>query len=219
MPEETVGRLVRRLRNARGLTQGQLATYANVPRSWLSLLELDRIAQPDRDRLEQLAVVLGVRREVLWGAAGYRTEPMPPPAARKPDEILRELQAAMREAPILAPETTQAVSAGPGAPAEAEYWPYYPTPEERGHEFVAVKVSGTCMEPRIREGDRVIVDKTATPRDGDIVVALHEGELLVKQLEKRNGDYYLVALQDQPPIKVNGETRIIGVVRMAMYRP
>lgn len=73
---EAIGTLVKRLRAHRGLTQGQLAEYAKVPRSWLSVVELGRIETPDRDRLEQIASVLRVEPQLLYGAAGYRVSPV-----------------------------------------------------------------------------------------------------------------------------------------------
>ncbi len=212
-----VGALIRRLREERGLTQGQLATYARVSRAWLSRVEIDSIKRPDREKLERVAQALRVPPETLLSAAGYRVGPPPPvQRTRTPQEILKELE---RVTPILVPETTQPASAGPGAYAESEYWPYWPGPGERGHEFIAVPVTGDCLEPYIRSGERVIVDKSAVPRPGDIVVAVHEGEVVVKILRQRNGRLYLEAVRGQPPILVGEETTIIGVVRMAMHRP
>ena len=103
--------------------------------------------------------------------------------------------------------------------AEAEYWPYFPGAGERDHEYIAVPVVGDCMEPKIPEGARVIVDKSASPRPGDIVLALHDGELIVKTLEQQDGDLLLVAIQGRPPIKVDERTQIVGVVRYWGMRP
>lgn len=219
MASERIGGLVRRLRARQGLTQGQLAEFAKVPRSWLSLVEGDQIRQPDRERLESMAVILKEPPATILAAAGYRTVPLPIRERRPPYEIVRELEAALREAPILVPETRGIVSLGAGAPGEAEMWPYWPRSGERGHEFIAVPVAGNCMEPRIREGERVIVDTTASPRPGDIVVAEREGENLVKMLEQRNGGLWLVGLREQPPIEVTQGVRIVGVVKMVSHRP
>ena len=134
-PVEKVGALVRRLRDRRGLSQGQLASYAKVTRSWLSLLETDQIKRPDREMLERVASVLDVPAATLLAAAGYRVKPAAVTRSRSAAEILSELQAAIRNVPILVPEVEQAVSAGPGGLAEVEYWPYYPSTEERNHDF------------------------------------------------------------------------------------
>lgn len=144
--QESVGGIIARLRKQRGLTQGQLATYAQVTRSWLSLVERDMIEQPDREKLESIASVLRARPETLWAAAGYRVEPIPERTERSPQEILRELQASLRrqeeERPLILYETAQPASAGAGAEVEAEPWPYHPREGERGHRFVLVTVQG-----------------------------------------------------------------------------
>ncbi|MHB1007195.1 MAG: S24 family peptidase [Chloroflexota bacterium] len=111
------------------------------------------------------------------------------------------------------------MSAGGGSMVEGEYWPYFPGPGERGHEFIAVPVRGTCMEPKIPEGARVIADTTASPKPGDIVVALHDGEAIVKTLTEEDGRLMLVALQGRPPIAVDERTQIVGVVRYWGMRP
>ena len=219
MGSETLGSVIARLRERLGLTQGQLATKADVPREWLSVVELDRIKKPDRERVERLAVALDSPAETLLAMAGYRTKPLPLRERRAPYEIVRELQAALREMPILVPETASPVSAVPGAVADAEVWPYYPKPNERTHDFMAIVVTGDCMEPRLREGERVIVDRSETPGLGDIVLAVHDGETIVNVLEKRGDKCYLVALKNRRPVEVTEHTRIIGVVKMAMHRP
>jgi len=223
MATENLGGLIRRLRTERGLTQGQLATYAQVSRPWVARVESGEIRRPERERLERLAVLLHVPSEILLAAAGYRVGPQPSPPPRRAEDLARELQAAIErereEAPILVPETSQPASAGPGVFAEAEYWPYMPAADERRHQFVAVPVVGNCMEPRLREGERVIVDKDASPRPGDIVVAVHDGETIIKQLERRDGELWLVALQGRKPIRIDESTRLLGVVKMVMRRP
>jgi transcriptional regulator with XRE-family HTH domain len=217
MATENLGGLIRRLRTERGLTQGQLATYAQVSRPWLARVESGEIRRPERERLERLAVLLHVPSEILLATAGYRVGPQPLPPPRRAEDLARELQAAIErereEAPILVPETSQPASAGAGVVVEAEYWPYMPAADEREHRFIAVPVSGDCMEPEIRSGHRVIVDLDASPRPGDIVLAVHDGESLVKILEERDGQMYLVALREQPPIRVDEQTRVLGVVK------
>lgn len=214
--QQEVGATIRRLREQRGLTQGQLATYARVSRAWLSRVEIGDIKRPDRARLERIARVLGVAPEILLAAAGYIEKEPPPVPVRLPQDLARELVQTM---PILVPEIEQPVSAGPGAYVEERYWPYWPEPGERNHDFIAVPVRGNCLEPYILEGERVIVDRSASPQPGDIVVAIHEGEAVVKILRQRNGRLYLEAVQGQPPIEVGPQTQIVGVVKMAMRRP
>ncbi|MHB1413791.1 MAG: S24 family peptidase [Chloroflexota bacterium] len=128
--------------------------------------------------------------------------------------------ARLNQQPIMVPETRQPALAGSGVgEAEAETWPYYPSPDERSHRFIAVPVEGDCMTPRLWPGHRAIVDLDASPRSGDLVLAVHDGEALLKVLEERDGERWLVALHGRPPLKINGGTRVLGVVRQAVYRP
>lgn len=63
----SVGKHIRRLRAARGLTQEQLAEKLFVTRQTVSAWETGR-AQPDLETLERIAAVLGVEvTEVIYG--------------------------------------------------------------------------------------------------------------------------------------------------------
>ena len=78
---------------------------------------------------------------------------------------------------------------------------------ERG-EFFALRVRGTSMEPLIRHGDIVIVRRQEEFTDGDIVVALVNGdEGVCKLLEYRNnGGIALISLNpDFPPMNFTAE--------------
>lgn len=58
----------------------------------------------------------------------------------------------------------------------------------RGGEHFALQVRGESMrDAGILDGDYVVVRKQITAEDGDIVVALIDGEATVKTLEKRKG--------------------------------
>lgn len=222
MATETVRILLKRLRGRAGLTQAELASKAGVTRSWVSLVESGKRQRPEPDPLRYVAVALRVPPEVLLAAAGYDVQPLLPPARRTLGEVARELHAIISAEPhrgeVVMVRPAGIVSAGPGAP-EPELIPYLPKPEERGHEFVWVEIVGNCLEPRVMAGHIAIVDTTASPRPGNIVVAQHDGEYLVKEL-RQDGDYQiLVALQGQESIVVDERTRILGVVTAVQYRP
>ena len=78
---------------------------------------------------------------------------------------------------------------------------------ERG-EFFALRVRGPSMEPLIRHGDIVIVRRQDEYNDGDIVVALVNGnEGVCKKLEYRNnGGIALISLNPEfPPMNFTAE--------------
>ena len=214
-----LGHRIRTLREQRGMSQLELARLVGVTRGYISQIETGIQQDVNAPLLRDIAGVLGVPTSDLLAAAGYIPSPAEQPGVRRrrpAHEIMRELEESL---PLLVPETSQPASAGAGVVVEAEYWPYMPAAGERGHRFIAVPVSGDCMEPEIRSGHRVIVDLDASPRPGDIVLAIHDGESLVKILEERDGQMYLVALREQPPIRVDDQTRVLGVVRTVVYRP
>lgn len=206
--KETVGELIRRVRRERGLTQGQVATFAGVTRSWLSLVESGHRERPERERLEKIARVLRIPPETLLSAAGYRVTPLPERERRTLEEVLAELEA-IRPLELPVEEPPLAAGAPIGAPIEVYY--YSPEPGERTHVFRCFRVSGCCMEPDISPGDKVVVDTSTEWKIGDTVAAVHDGELVVKRVVKREGELWLEA-NDGTLVKPNGETRVIGVV-------
>jgi phage repressor protein C with HTH and peptisase S24 domain len=58
--------------------------------------------------------------------------------------------------------------------------------------LLAVTVSGQSMEPRLNDGDTVIINTAdAKPVDGDVFAINYEGELLIKRLVRDDGDWWL----------------------------
>ncbi len=70
-------------------------------------------------------------------------------------------------------------------------YPESPRPTPAG-ELFALRVRGTSMiEAGILDGDIVIVERTSTAENGDIVVALLDDEATVKTFYKENGHFRL----------------------------
>lgn len=67
----SLARKVKELREQQKLTQGQLAEYSGLKRSYVSLLEGGLIKKPSAERMLKLARALHVEPEVLYEAAGY----------------------------------------------------------------------------------------------------------------------------------------------------
>lgn len=60
MPEKNLGEILRELREARGLTQAQLAERAQVALSYVTVIEAGHEANPSRQILQRIARALGV---------------------------------------------------------------------------------------------------------------------------------------------------------------
>jgi repressor LexA len=62
------------------------------------------------------------------------------------------------------------------------------------HRLFALRVKGDSMEKRgICEGDWIVADAEATPREKDVVVALIDGENTLKTLAQKKGHFFLKA--------------------------
>ncbi|MHB1645516.1 MAG: transcriptional repressor LexA [bacterium] len=77
-----------------------------------------------------------------------------------------------------------------------------------------LKVTGDSMtEAGIMQGDYVIVDKSLTASEGDIVIAQVDNAWTMKYLSKENGSYILLPANPRyKPIKPKNELQIAGVV-------
>ncbi len=51
-----------------------------------------------------------------------------------------------------------------------------------------VKARGDSMEPKIKQGDLVIVRKNVSPEDGSIVVCVNNDEVMIKKIQKIDKD-------------------------------
>lgn len=85
-----------------------------------------------------------------------------------------------------------------------------------------VRVKGESMrDAGIHSGDTLIVDKSVTPSDRQIVVAMIDGEFTVKRFRKVNGRVFLEAANDSfPRIEVgeNQELTIWGSVTYIIHQ-
>ncbi len=78
-----------------------------------------------------------------------------------------------------------------------------------------MRVDGDGMKgAHINNGAVIVVDRSLEPRDGDIIVAVLEGEMLIRTLQRSGGDVRLYKEQDcEPTIITNpDELDIWGVV-------
>lgn len=82
-----------------------------------------------------------------------------------------------------------------------------------------VRASGDSMtEAGIADGAILVVDRSLTPQDDDIVVVLLDGEHRVRRIRFDKGVVYLLANEDQATITVSQEQdfEVWGVVSSAI---
>jgi len=110
------------------------------------------------------------------------------------------------------------VPAGPLRHASEEVEEWVPVPARWGGEGrFLLRVRGDSMTgDGIRDGDLVVVDPAPDARDGEVVVALVDGEATVKRLRRRRGAVELQASNPAYPTlrveKGEAEVRLAGKV-------
>jgi DNA polymerase V len=84
-----------------------------------------------------------------------------------------------------------------------------------------VRVEGESMiNAGIHDGDVLIVDRSLRPGNGNIVVAVLDGELTVKRIKKKKNRLYLAAENSEFPVfEITGEMelRVWGVVTNVIH--
>ena len=146
---------IRSLRLSRGLKQSDLADILGVRQNTLSTWETGKY-EPDSEALQNIADYFGVTVDYVIG----RTDTLP---RRKGRRI-----------PVLGD-----VAAGIPIEAIEDILDYEDIDEDlaRTGEFFGLRIKGRSMEPRMLEGDVVIVRQQETAETGDTVVVSVNGDL------------------------------------------
>lgn len=171
----TIAERIKKARGARDLTQRDLAEAVGVSPQAVQQWEKGGTS-PRGTRLEKLGAALGVSPQ--WITHGTGDGP------REEGVIVEPVQVPpLSRIPIVG--TTQA---GPDA-----HWLELGYPAGWGDEYVdmpsydpnsyALRVKGTSMGSRIREGDAIVVSPNSQPQPGEeVVVRTIDGQVMVKEL-------------------------------------
>lgn len=74
-----------------------------------------------------------------------------------------------------------------------------------------MRVAGDSMASSgIADGDEIIVDRSLTPKDGSVVVAVVEGDLLIRRLVMHDGVASLATDRTDAPSPARGEGPLQG---------
>jgi len=178
---ETIGDRVKRLREAKGMSQAQLADAAGVSQGTISQQEATPTMQSKF--LPQIAHALGVDVKVLLGIA---------PTAPRLDEELRPYE--VGEKYVYVPVLDVELSAGNGSSGQSEEvegkHSYAVTWLAKEHLDVAslrrAKARGRSMEPSICDGDSMLINLAERKISNGRVYAFRVGEeLRVKRLYRQ----------------------------------
>jgi len=178
----SIGTRIRKLRNAAGYTQADLAKkLGNITRESISQWETDGTL-PEPERLADIAAALG-------STVGYIMNDESEPAG------FQGQPSTLDSSPwATVPEYVIHVSAGGGAIVEAENiktrWPFNTDYLEgelriRTEQAALVEVRGDSMEPTLSSGDKVMVDLSDLNVSQGGVFVVYDGDAtVVKRVEK-----------------------------------
>ncbi len=160
---------LKEVRKAHRMTQTQVAAIVGIGQSGYSFWESGR-SKIDDESLRKLAKYFGVTVDYLLGSdaparAGVRIPVYAAVAAGIPIEAIED---------IVDYEEIDAALAATG-------------------DFFGLRIKGDSMEPRMREGDVVIVRKQEDADNGDIAIVLVNGnEATVKKIKKEPSGISLI---------------------------
>jgi len=143
---------------------------------------------------------------------GYiRRDPTKPRAIEILDDNFNLVRREVVNVPIVG-----TVAAGEPILAVENVENYFPIPAEyipNSETFMLVVKGDSMINVGIYDGDKVLVEKQSTAKNGDIIVALVDDSATVKTFYKENGFYRLQPENDtMDPIIVDGEITILGKV-------
>lgn len=186
----TMGDRIKKLRNARGYTQNQMAELLDMNPANFSSYERNK-SLPPSDRLAKIADILGTSTDYLT----CRTE------IDLPIDLLLNEHAAIGSKADLTP-LIGTICAGNGLIAESNIEDYvsYPFPKKHGADF-ALKVTGDSMiGAGIDNGDVVFLKKGRWAEyNGQIVAVVINGEDgSLKRMRWTEGSPYIQLIPENP---------------------
>ena len=173
---------LRKLRDQKGISQAELARFLGVARSTVCQYEAER-REPDNETLSKLADYFGVTVDYLLGRESGQ-----PPKSKKGKWI-----------PVYGE-----IAAGIPIEAIEDIIDYEEIDDEMAAtgEYIALRIKGDSMEPRIKEGDVVIIRRQENVENGQIAAVMVNGDsATLKQVKREeNGLWLISSNQAYPPI-------------------
>ena len=204
--------ILKKLRAEKNMSQAALASELNAGVSTVASWEVGK-RFPSRDNMEQLADIFNVDLAYLYGESEVRQRVH----IDNDGNAMVPLGTSAKVIPVLG-----RVAAGIPINAVTEIIDTEEIPEDMAKtgDFFALQIKGDSMEPRICDGDVVIVRQQEDADSGDIVIAMVNGyDATCKRLVKYAKSLALVSLNSKyEPMMFTEEevatkpVRIIGKV-------
>ena len=182
---------LKELRVQRDWTQLEVAKRSGLDRGYIANLEGSKsIQRPSADAFLKLARAFNIRPEELYQAAGYIKETRGIyPHPETPEQILDRLRLATPQSIPVYPWEAFPFHAGDSV--EPVEYVYRARPKSTNGKIEAYFVHGDCLEPKIYDGDVIIVDRDGVIDNGDIVACLLDDEFHVLRVRKVAGELWL----------------------------
>lgn len=187
------GTVLKQLRKDNSLTQAELARLTGLKVSAISMYENGN-REPNFETLEIFADFFNVDMNVLLG----REKKSDTTKLLPTTQVVENTHASKSNRKIARVPLLGRVAAG--IPIEAienieDYEEMYIPALEDPHDYFALRIVGHSMEPRIWNGDIVIVHKQSDVDSGQIAVVLVNGDdATVKQIKKSDAGLTLIGL-------------------------
>lgn len=181
------GEVLKRLRKDKGFTQAELARLTGLKVSAISMYENGN-REPNFETLEIFADLFNVDMDVLLGRKKKSDTTNISSEEKGKKEVVRKGKG--NRIPVLG-----RVAAGIPIEAVQDIEDYEDIPASWGdpREYFALKIQGHSMEPRIWDGDTVIVQKLSDADSDSVAVVLVDGEeATVKQIKKSEDGMTLI---------------------------
>ena len=201
------GDLIKKLRTDNGMTLEELGDKVGVGKSTVRKWENGMIANMKRDKIAKIAKVFGVSPSYLLGWDNNVGPITNGTKQKRPGISINVLGRVAAGVPIEAIEDVIDTEEISDEMASGGY-------------FFGLQIHGDSMEPKMSEGDVVIVRQQNDAESGEIVIAMVNGdEATCKRLRKYDGGIML--LSNNPKFEpmiftsediVNKPVRIIGKV-------
>lgn len=166
---------LRDLRLSRGLTLQQVADYVGLQKAAIYKYEHGLTVNPKRSLIEKLATLFQVSPSYLLGIVD--------------DDKSADMVKGVK-IPVLG---TVAAGIPITAITDVEDWEEIPEAMAKTGSYFALRIKGQSMEPRICNGDVVIVKQQSDVDTGDVAIVLVNGdEATVKEIKKLDTGIMLI---------------------------
>ena len=169
--------IIKTRRKELGITLEDIGNYVGVSKATVQRWETGSISNMRRDRIKKLSEILQIAPEILLEAENKVPE-------------LSQPRTALAKIPVLG-----TVAAGVPITAQEDIigWEEVPAQWVKNDTVFALKLKGDSMEPRMTEGDVVIVKKQSDVTSGEIAIVMVDGEATCKKVVKHSDGLVLIS--------------------------